>query len=152
MTDSISVKSMHHVSLSVSDLDKSIEFYSWLGFKPEKIRKGLTADYFRQVIGYPDAVVDNALLQGPDHVRLELMRYVHPKGDRLQLDTPNIGSVHICFVVEDIFALYQQLLERGVRFISEPVAIPSGPNSGGYAVYLRDPDDYTMELVQIPNS
>jgi hypothetical protein len=30
------------------------------------------------------------------------------------------------------------------------VAITSGPNQGGFAVYLGDPDGYTIELFQPP--
>jgi hypothetical protein len=30
--------------------------------------------------------------------------------------------------------------------VTEPVAIDSGINDGGAAVYLRDPDGYTIEL------
>jgi hypothetical protein len=35
-----------------------------------------------------------------------------------------------------------------VRFKSEPVEITHGRNRGAKAVYLLDPDDITLELVQ----
>jgi hypothetical protein len=35
-----------------------------------------------------------------------------------------------------------------VKFLSAPVPITAGVNAGAYAVYLRDPDGFTIELVQ----
>lgn len=34
--------------------------------------------------------------------------------------------------------------------MTDPVTIDSGINDGGAAVYIRDPDGYTIELFQPP--
>jgi len=51
-------------------------------------------------------------------------------------------------------ALAECSLERaeaaGGRRVTDPVPIDSGINDGGAAVYLRDPDGYTIELFQAP--
>lgn len=140
---------IHHISLSVSDLDQSIAFYKQLGFENAAVRRNLTSDYFRRIIAYPDGIVHTALLSGPFPVRLELMQYVEPVGARLDLATANIGSTHICFIVEGIHAEVERLKNAGVRFKSDIVAIDAGPNKGAYGVYLLDPDGYTMELLQL---
>ena len=51
-------------------------------------------------------------------------------------------------MVEDLEATYAELKAKGVRFKSEPVEINHGRNAGAKAVYLFDPDDITLELVQ----
>ena len=55
-------------------------------------------------------------------------------------------------LVDDLRASYEDLRERGVRFKSEPVEISAGPNQGGLVVYLYDPDGYTLELFQPPDT
>jgi lactoylglutathione lyase len=141
---------IHHISLSVSNLDQSIEFYKELGFEVETKRYNVTQDYFRKVIGYPNAIVHTAFLSSPGEVRLELMNYITPKGVQLDLSTPNVGSAHICFIVDNIFLEYGRLKQLGFKFKSQVIPIEQGPNEGGYAVYFLDPDGYTMELLQVP--
>ena len=62
-----------------------------------------------------------------------------------------MGASHLCFLVEDLPALYEQLREQGVdSFVSPPVEVDTGVNKGGYALYLRDPDGISVELFQPP--
>ena len=46
------------------------------------------------------------------------------------------------------------MLERVERFgghqVTDPVDVDRGMNAGARAVYLRDPDGYTVELIQSP--
>jgi catechol 2,3-dioxygenase-like lactoylglutathione lyase family enzyme len=50
-----------------------------------------------------------------------------------------------CAVLGDLFAE-----SAGGSRVTDPVTIDSGINDGGAAVYLRDPDGYTIELFQPP--
>jgi len=47
--------------------------------------------------------------------------------------------------------IYQALSARDARFRGEPVTIPEGPNKGGLVVYLTDPDDNNLELIELPS-
>jgi catechol 2,3-dioxygenase-like lactoylglutathione lyase family enzyme len=47
---------------------------------------------------------------------------------------------------------YDRLTAKGVRFISEPVAVTAGINKGGATVYLEDPDGNTLEFVPAPGA
>jgi catechol 2,3-dioxygenase-like lactoylglutathione lyase family enzyme len=105
----------------------------------------LNADYLRAIIGYPELDMHVVYLAGMN-VQLELMQYVVPKGIDLDKDNKNVGSAHICFETDDVYAGYEALRSRGVRFRSAPVEIQQGPNAGRGAVYFFDPDGYTLEL------
>lgn len=137
--------SFHHVSFTVSDIDRSISFYKKLGFTIDSDRRGLTENYLRNITGYHDAVMNIALLSG-NHMVLELIQYVQPVGINLDKSNYHVGSAHICFDVEHVRQEHARLAAEGVIFRSSPVKIETGPYAGRGAVYFFDPDGYTLEL------
>ena len=52
------------------------------------------------------------------------------------------------FDVEDVEALVTRGAQYGAKLMGEVLEITSGPNKGGRAVYMRDPDGVTMEFIQ----
>lgn len=85
---------------------------------------------------------------GDSHI-LELFEYLAPAGEVLDVESRNVGAAHICFVVEDLATLYEDLRARGVdSFVTAPVFVDEGPSKGGWALYLRDPDGIRVELFQ----
>lgn len=138
-----------HTGFSVVDLDRSIEFYRLLGC--EVIwRREVTEQYFRDIVGVPESVVQAAHLRvpGSSHI-IELFEYA-PQLAPSEL-VPNVpGHAHLCFLVDDLPAVHAELAAEGVRFLSEPVRITAGVNTGGYGVYLLDPSGITLELFQLP--
>ena len=145
-----------HFSFTVSDIERSVKFYrDVLGM--ELVHKQEQANaYTRKFVGYPDAHLKVAQLKikgrqpGRSGHLLELVEYVAPKGQKVDTRTPNPGTAHLAFEVDDIQAEYHRMVELGVRFRSEPVAIEAGINRGGYTVYFLDPDDITLEIIQPP--
>lgn len=152
----MSVRGVFHTGLTVSDLERSIAFYrDLLGLELVK-RWESSQPYLRTIVGFPDAELRIAFLRVPgmdagvSGHHLELLEYREPRGTRGDASTCNPGNVHVAFVVADLDATYRELSARGVRFMSPPVDIAHGGNKGGKAVYLRDPDDITLELLQPP--
>ncbi len=141
------ITGIYHVSFTVSDIEQSIEFYKRLGFRVGSYRRYLDLPYLRAAIGYPDAVLHLAILEGLG-VALELIEYVRPRGVDLDKSNRNVGSAHIAFFVKDILEEYERLLRLRVVFRTAPVMIDSGPNRGKHFVYFYDPDGYTLELVE----
>jgi len=145
-------RGLHHTCYTVSDLDRSVAFYrDVLGCEvmAEQEKEG---GYLAAIVGYPDAHVRMAHLRvpGAEHV-IELFEYLAPVGTRADVEPRNVGASHLCFLVEDLPALYEQLREQGVdSFVSPPVEVDTGVNKGGYALYLRDPDGISVELFQPP--
>ena len=148
------VAEIFHTGLTVSDLDRSIAFYrDLLGL--ELVSHWDSGEpYLRTIVGYPDAELRIALLRlprggvGASGHHIELLEYRAPRGVRGDARTFNPGNAHVAFMVEDLDAAYADLTAKGVRFKSAPVEITHGRNRGAKAVYLLDPDDITLELVQ----
>ena len=142
----------HHTSYTVKDIQVSLAFYrDLLGFEVVNERPQVTNSYFRAIIGYPDAVVYAILMRipGSDH-HLELFQYLQPVGTPQDLEPKNPGSSHIAYKVDDLQAMYPTLKEANVNLISEPIYLDEGPNEGGWALYMRDPDGIVIELFQLP--
>lgn len=148
------MQAIHHIGLTVSDLDRSIGFYRdvlglpfWIAPTPwiegEHLAKALGVD--------PPASLRVALFKvGDGDTLLELLEYKSPPSTtRRALSQNNVGAAHVAFLVPDIRARMAELAARGVRFNSDVNVVDDGPLAGWRWVYFRDPDDHTLELVEI---
>ena len=140
------INSFHHTALSVSDLDRSIRFYcDLLGMKLDWRIDHRKSEALEKVVGLKNVNVSYAMLSGWGG-RLELFQYHTPVGQPYPPDKPlsDNGITHFAFQVEEIGALYEKLLGRGVRFNTPPQVIREGVK----ATYLHDPDGIILELIQ----
>lgn len=150
------VQGIWHFSFTVSDIDRSVAFYADLLGLELVTRQDQANPYTEKLVAMPGAHLRVAMLRvpgwpaGPSRHHLELVEYVSPRGVKADVRTNNVGAPHLAFVVEDIHAEYARLSAAGVRFKSDPVAIVAGVNTGGWTVYLLDPDDITLEISQPP--
>jgi catechol 2,3-dioxygenase-like lactoylglutathione lyase family enzyme len=147
------LRSVHHTGYTVADLDRSLHFYRDLLGMEVLATQEKQGGYLAAIVGYPDAHVRMAHLRvpGADHV-LELFEYLAPEGDAVRRVEPkNVGSAHLCLITDDLQALYERLREAGIEdFVSPPVEVDTGINTGGLALYVRDPDGIPVEMFQPP--
>jgi lactoylglutathione lyase len=149
------IQGFFHVSFTVSNLEASVKWYTEvLGLQFVRGQEQHN-EYTSKLVGYPDAHLKVAQLRVPGQTipisrhDVELVEYVHPRGEDIPLDTNRTGVGHWAFIVDDIHAEFERLSALGVKFKAErPVAIEHGVNKGGYAIYFTDPDGITLELLQ----
>ena len=144
---------VYHTGFTVSDIERSLAFYrDVLGLKLVKRQTG-TAPYLATVTGFAGVRLEIALLQSADGgSMLELLQYASHPAEVTDRATNRPGNAHLCFRVDDIHTACAELRRHGVRLISEPTEITAGAHAGGWAVYLRDPDGFTVELYQGPSA
>lgn len=144
MAQSLSVGAIHHIRMTVTDVERSREFYtSVLGFQvaaqmPESIDDPLSA-------GLAKALMGGVVLQnGPVLFGLRAAGEGHlASGDRF--DEHRVGLDHLSFSVpsrSDMEAAARLLDERGVPH-GEIVDLTS---FGIYVMAFRDPDNLQLEL------
>lgn len=144
-----------HFSFTVSELERSIEFYTQTLGLELVLRQSQENAYTETLVGITGAALEVAQFAVPGvpparstHM-LELVEYVTPKGNKPEkMPTNDVGCAHLALLVTDIFVRYERMLRQGVRFRNPPVAITEGANAGGFACYFEDPDGITLELLQ----
>jgi catechol 2,3-dioxygenase-like lactoylglutathione lyase family enzyme len=141
---------LDHVGFSVADLDRSVDWYTFLLEEPPILRGIWDVEYVSRVVGYPGTVLNAAKWRLPGGTLFELLEYRNPKPGRVDMETYNVGNAHLCLVVDDLAAEFERLRGHGQFRDPEPVEIPWGPFEGGKSCYLRDPDGISIEIVQYP--
>jgi catechol 2,3-dioxygenase-like lactoylglutathione lyase family enzyme len=141
---------LDHVGFAVSSLDRSVSFYSLLLGEEPLLRKTWDAEYVGRIVGYPGLRLEAAFWRLPGGTILELIEYLDPPPARVDMETYNAGNAHLCLVTDDIHADVERLRGRVEFRYPEPIEIPWGPYKGGWALYMRDDDGISIEVLQEP--
>ncbi len=141
------IKTIHHTAFTVSNLERSIAFYRdllgmevlWDSVQAGVAYKGPICDQITSCPGTEQHLVYLGIGEGI----LELVEY-SPTGKQLDgHKASDIGASHICFKTDDIKALYEKLLVKGVIVHCPP------QNRGELSVfYFRDPDGIILEAIE----
>ena len=146
-----SVNILDHVSVTVSDMERSLRFYcDLLGLK-EVERHRLEGETISKMVGKPDVIMEVVRLEAPETpgVMLDLQQYVAPEGKVSDAQLGDVAHSHLCFGVPDVWAAHQDLTAKGVEFVSEPVSFDLEWGIV-YVVFFKDPDGFILELMQVP--
>jgi glyoxylase I family protein len=127
--------SIHHVSLSVRDLQKSLEFYTSLGFKhfltwesenkKEKVIHMEMNGFFLELFSF------SPFIEAPAHTAT------------LKTDLPTIGIKHFALQVPSIEEAHFFFKEKGYQDIN----ITQGKTGIRY-FFIQDPDNIFVEIVE----
>ena len=146
-----------HINLNVDDLERSIEFYQWLGFDvfiPGIPYLGLERDSAAELdeasanaLGVKAGVTGRACIMQLDDgfPKLDLTELTGTT-PREPLTTNDRGLVRLCLASADLQADHARLSALGVEFLSPPRACRDG--LADIAV-CADPDGTLIELIQI---
>ena len=121
-----------HTCYRVHDIDRSVAFYEKLGF--EELRRVPIRDEATNVfMGLPG-----------DGARLELT-HNHDREEPYDLGT---GYGHIAISADDLDATLERLAADGIE-PEKPPYRPGGRTEGPRICFVRDPDDYRIEIIEM---
>ncbi len=150
----VGVTSLDTVGMTVSDLDRSVEFYSTV-LSMEKVSEievwGSEYEHLQGVFGLRMKVA--RLRLGDEYI--ELTEYLTPKGRPVPVDSRSndLWFQHIAIIVSDMDEAYRLLRQNKVQHASPgPQRLPDwNPNAGGIeAFYFKDPDGHALEILAFP--
>jgi hypothetical protein len=58
------------------------------------------------------------------------------------------GCLHLCVVVDDIFAVHERMSRQGAVFVGPPALVELGANKGARAIFTKLSDVILLELYQ----
>lgn len=121
------IKGVHHVGLSVSDLDQAVADYGAVAGLTEVTRFTVEdTQQSRRLLGLPAVSAKVALLKGVN-AWLELFEFATPDpGEPSHRPVNAPGITHICAQGRSIDDLYACLIPRGFSFPEAPVDLGTG--------------------------
>jgi catechol 2,3-dioxygenase-like lactoylglutathione lyase family enzyme len=149
-----SARAVLMVGLTVSDMDRSIQFYTQI-LDFEKVSDAEVAGpAYEALEGVFGARLRAVRLRLGDEL-LQLTEYLTPRGRPIPLDSRSNDRwfQHVAIIVSDMDRGYARLREFKVRHASTaPQLLPKTiPNAAGIrAFYFHDPDGHFLELLQFP--
>ncbi len=132
MNDPISIRGLAHIGIRVHDLERSLRFYSLLGFTKTA---GPVGPEPVAILDHPSGVEINLVLNAPN-----------AKEPNVLMDIPDkhAGITHIALLCPDILAAKAQLEAAGFPLSGGPVQFFPGAKG----IFVRDPDGNVIELHQ----
>jgi catechol 2,3-dioxygenase-like lactoylglutathione lyase family enzyme len=135
-----------HIALSVSNLERSIEFYKFVGhFKLIRLVDNKLGEKLGEVVGLPNTSARIAHLS--DGVTMfELFEFNYPKPKQIEGESyfAGLGFIHLGIATTDIFYDWERLVEKNVKFITKPIEF----RQGVWMCYFYGPDGEICELRQ----
>ena len=135
--------SVHHFCMTVSDMDRSVEFYTRYFDLEPVLRTDLNGEKISAAMEIPDTDLEAVLLAGAN-ILFELIQYRSPKGEPYSATPADVGVAHPCFAVEDLDATYARMTADGVHFTVAPQELGWETKM----TYCHDPDGLIVELLQ----
>ncbi len=143
--------SVFHFTISVASLERSIDFYTTLGFRVLRHNADVVwPDYVATQFGLDRAQGRGALLAlGEDalHTRLDLLQWLEPVAEFSTTPPATTAPRIVAIRTENVRAAYDDLRRRGIAFITEPRG-PDEPTGIEAVVCCRDPDGTIVELIE----
>lgn len=142
------IKNLRHTGIVVSDLDKSIEFYTHdLGFKISK-RMDESGHFINKILGLENLIVTTVKMTLDNNQMIELLDFTTHKKIALKRHVNDIGPTHLAFTVENIETVYKNFLNKKINFISKPYVSPDGYAKVAFCIA---PEGTYIELVELLN-
>ena len=127
----INIEQFDHVGIRITDRERSVKYYEFLGFKIE-----VEVDF--------DAVIVMKNASGVE-INLVVNGVDLNQGKNILMDVPekHTGFTHVALRVESIIETLKTLEENNIVISQGPVTFG---RDGHVSIFLRDPDRNTLEL------
>lgn len=145
----MSIKSMHHLGITVTDLKAAVAFFQELGMELEG-KMHMEGEFVDGVIGLDGSRSEIAMLKTPDdRYRIEFSEFEAPQSIDGSSHAPinALGLRHVAFIVDDLDDTLARLKPHGAEVVR---------NVENYqdmlkTCYVRGPEGILIELCEYFN-
>jgi catechol 2,3-dioxygenase-like lactoylglutathione lyase family enzyme len=148
------VQAVEAIGITVSDMERAVEFYSRVLFFEKLSDVELAGDAVERLHGVGGLRIRVVRMRLGEEV-IELSEPLTPRGRPIPPDSRSNDRwfQHIAIIVSDMDQAYLWLRRHRVRHLSPaPQRLPDwNPDAGGIqAFYFADPDGHPLEVLQFP--
>lgn len=145
------VYGMHHIGITVPDIAEGIAFFKAVFGAVEVFHTGpfdVDASFMKGKLGAsPNSRIrDLVFLRCGEGTSVELFEYDGEDKSAPQKRSSEVGGMHLCFEVEDVFASAERLKAQGVEMLDGPNSVDAGPLAGFNWIYFRAPWGQILEI------
>ena len=150
----MSISGVHHFSFTVTDVEKTVDFYTRiLGAKCQFIKTNKYDSLGSALFGKDWGIdQDSAELRigviELGDTRIEFIQYIDPPVSEYHKNPSIAGSAHLAIHTNDIYKDKARLEAEGVEFHSPINTLIEEGKPDWKWVYFRDPDGICLELVE----
>ena len=143
------LKSFFHTGFVVKDIEASAKFYSEvLGMRMGE-RFERQGEFVEQVLAFPGAHIERAMLDKGDGHKLELVQYLSPASGNPTVNRNDLGAAHLAFFVDDLDGFYETTSKKGLKYNNPPASMfDEAGKLSLKAAYAQDPDGNWLEFVE----
>lgn len=140
------IEHIRHVGIVVSDLEKSLWFYTQkLGFVVSK-RMDESGGFIDKILGFENLNVITVKMTLNEGQMIELLDFKTHRTKHGSRSINDIGPTHLAFTVSNVEDVYEELSKDGVEFISTPAISPDG---NAKVAFCKAPEGTYIELVEL---
>ena len=141
----------HHIGITVPDIEQGIAFFEAVFGAVTVFRTGpfnVDEAFMRRKLGAGPhtRIRDLAFLRCGDGPSVELFEYSGEDSTARPKRVSEVGGMHLCFEVEDVFASAERLRAQGIEFLDGPNTVEEGPLAGFNWIYFEAPWGQMMEI------
>ena len=151
------VLGVHHIGISVPDLDRAHDFYVGLLGAVEEVPRLTWRDnpFIDAAIGLENSAARQFMCR-LGNTQIEVFEYEAPRSPPQEPDkgVHHFGYTHFAIQVEDVAIVHDRLVDAGFRVHTPPglacITIDAAGAKHGYAAsYVRDPFGNVFEIIEV---
>ncbi len=141
----------HHIGITVPNIQDGIDFFKAVFGAVEVFRTGpfdVDQSFMKNRLGAAahSRIRDLVFLRCGTGPSIELFEYSGEDSAARPKRVSEVGGMHLCFEVEDVFASAKRLKAQGIEFLEGPNTAEEGPLAGFSWIYFESPWGQMLEI------